>query len=118
MKRKFLLVGLSLTIVLLWCGNIMAQNNSGQWRGFINGTQVQMPTGGGGLIPQAAPGQEVPLMYGPGGQKVLLEAIARAETPEGKDYLMRFLPLQNTIDAAPPISPPLTASFTGPAWGG
>jgi hypothetical protein len=117
MKSKFLLIGVILAISLIWSGTSAAQGNSGQWRGFIAGTQVQMPTGGG-LAPLPGPGQEVPFMYGPGGKEALLEAIARAQTPEGKDFLLRFLPPQNTIDAAPPISPPLTASFTGPSWGG
>src|SRR3989304_7043688 len=106
MNKKFLLAGIVLALSLIWSGASAQHGNSGQWQSFMQGTTVQMPTVGG-FFPPAGPGQEVPLMYGPGGKEALLEAIRQAETPEGKNLLLKFLPQQNTIDAAPPASPPL-----------
>ncbi|MFQ6033074.1 MAG: hypothetical protein ACE5K2_09165, partial [Candidatus Zixiibacteriota bacterium] len=115
-KKSILILGI-VAFSLIWSGANAQQQSSGQWRGFVQGTQVQMPTG---KAPSALPGigQEVPLMYGPGGAEALLNAIRRAETPEGQELLLTYQPQQNTIDFPPPVAPPLVTNFTGPAFGG
>jgi hypothetical protein len=117
MTKRWIVVFGIVAIGLSWSGVNAQQGSSEDWQGFVQGTEVQMPT-------QRAPslfpafGQEVPVMYGPGGAEALLNAVRRSQTPEGQDLLKSFLPQQNTLDGFPPAAPPLGASFTGPAWGG
>ena len=115
-KKWIVLLGL-LATALSWAVSSAQQGASEDWQGFVEGTVVQMPTARG-PAPFPGPGQEVPVMYGPGGKEALLEAIRLSQTPEGRNLLKSFVPQQNTQDGFPPAAPPLGASFTGPAWGG